>query len=53
MLAKEIIKILNEDIDYELMLNGEIVDNDDFNTINAEVISLDIIGGSLIIECAE
>lgn len=52
MLAKEVIKSLNEDVDYELLLNGESVD-ENYNTLNKEVIALDIISGSLIIECAE
>ena len=52
MLVKEIIKILNEDVDYELLSNGENIE-EDCNTLNAEVIQLDIVSGSLIIECAE
>lgn len=52
MLVKEVIRLLNEDVDYELLLNGENVE-EDCNTLNTEVISLDVISGSLIIECAE
>ena len=50
MLAKDIIKIINSDVDYELLLNGESVEENN-DTLNAEVIQLDMIGGSLIIEC--
>ena len=52
MLVKEVIRLLNEDVDYELLLNGENVE-EDCNTLNAEVIQFDIVSGSLIIECAE
>ncbi len=52
MLVKEIIKSLNEDVDYELVLNGENVE-EDYNTLNADVMQLDIVSGSLVIECAE
>lgn len=50
MLAKDVIKVLNSDVDYELLLNGENVE-EDHNTLNAEVVQLDVVGGSLIIEC--
>lgn len=50
MLVKDVIKTLNSDVDYELLLNGESAE-EDCNTLNSEVVQLDVIAGSLIIEC--
>ena len=50
MLVKDVIKTLNSDVDYELLFNGESVD-ENCDTLNAEVVQLDVVGGSLIIEC--